>query len=537
MDTRSASSTRLRTLLLVLAALLFSATACTDPDQFLPSYQPGGPQGILDGTVTYIGPLPCTAAQHVVGAAVMLVFSTDLLPPPAGLGTTAASIGTVGGDTLFGGVTDRLTFNSDGSKWCPAAGTPDVTVSGSWTIGPLAGGVYEVQGFYDYSGTFDPVFSISKLPVKGDIAGGAIENATEVLMGADPVYRQIALGTKQADGSYEIPAEGSNIGGITVTLALPLPLDLPVFYPSAVAYTSYACEGTTVTMVTPAPSDPTKIAMPSDYQLPVFTTVSPTMTAGSLVTIDLKAGVLPNEVAAASKIPFSLPVEDPPPTFTYSWDNAHTYSAASSLLPSLYPLSILSKLAETDDDLTAQSSPVVIIQGLTLYKNLLDTVLWGTSPPADNAEVTTDVFVGVPPAALCIDVTDPTAPATLVLTHETDCEGNAILSGNGEPTLLALEAQFNRKVNLVYGCLPQGHYAMNLVYGTGQAWTNPNEAGVCQAGEPESANGQSCVGSLASRARLSSQDRLLTIGPPSVPSYCTGAHAVPAACCPNGKCQ
>jgi hypothetical protein len=582
MNTRSSAS-RIRLLLLCLAAplatLLAGPAACTDPDQFLPSYQPGGPQGILGGTVTYLGPLPCTSQQHVVGAAVLLVFSTDLLPPPAGLGTTAASLGTVGGDTLFGGVVDQLTFNKDGSPWCPAPGT-QVTVSSPWTIGPLAGGVYEVQGFYDYSGTFDPVFSITKLPVKGDIAGGAVENATAVLMGADPVYRQIALGTKEPDtcqstslasagggggggssgtggssggqacskdsdcasgevcasGGYQIPAEGSNIDGISVTLALPLPLNLPVFYPAAVAYSSYDCEGTNVNMVTPAPSDPTKITMPSDYQIPVFNTASPTMTAGSLITLDLKAGVLPAEVAAASKVPFSLPVASPPPTFTFSWDNAHTFSAASNLLPSLYPLSILSKLEETDDDLTAQSSPVVIIQGLTLYKSLLDTVLWATNPPANNAEVTTDVFVGVPPAALCIDIANPNAPATLVLTHQTDCEGNDILADDGEPTKLALEAQFNRTVNLVYGCLPQGHYAMNLVYGTGQAWSDPNEAGVCQTGETESANGQSCAGSLASRARLSSQDRLLTIGPPVHPSYCTGANAVPPQCCPNGKC-
>jgi hypothetical protein len=362
-------------------------------------------------------------------------------------------------------------------------------------------------------------------------------------MGKAPVYRQIALGVKQPDGSYQIPPEGSNIGGVTVDLSLVLPLDLPTFYPSAVAYASYACSGSTVSMVTPAPSDPTKITLPSDFQIPVFDPTNPTETAGSLITVDLKAGVLPSEISAASAPPFSLPVSGPPfPTITLSWqdvngdgmlDITHDHAPASTLLPALLPLSIFSKLAEPTDDLTAQASPVVILQGLTLYKNLVDPVAWPA--PADNAEPVTDVFVGLSPAVLCLDVADPTSPATLVVTHQNDCEGHPILSNGGNDTLTALEQQFHRPVKLVYGCLPQGRYAMNLVYGTGQAWTVPNEAGVCQTGETESSDGQSCKGSLASRARLASQDRVLTIGPPAMASYCA-AHPTPTQCCPGGKC-
>ena len=175
-------------------------------------------------------------------------------------------------------------------------------------------------------------------------------------------------------------------------------------------------------MVTPEKSDPAHIAMPSDYQIPVFNPGDPTETAGSLITLDLTAGVPSTEVAAASAPPFSLPVTGPPaPTFTLSWqdvngdgmlDIVHDHSPANTLLPSLFPLSIFSKNIESHpakptDDLTAQSSPVVIIQGVTLYKNLLDTVLWGSSPPPNNAEVLTDVFVGLPPAALCIQPADP----------------------------------------------------------------------------------------------------------------------------------
>ena len=120
MNTRSSSSRlRPRVVTVALAACLaclacvaslgLLTPACEDPSVFLPSYQPGGPEGALEGTVTYIGPLPCTAATSTwSGAAVHARCShAALLPPPEGLGTTAASLGTVGGDTLFAGVTDQ----------------------------------------------------------------------------------------------------------------------------------------------------------------------------------------------------------------------------------------------------------------------------------------------------------------------------------------------------------------------------------------------------------------------------------------------
>ena len=76
---------------------------------------------------------------------------------------------------------------------------------------------------------------------------------------------------------------------------------------------------------------------------------------------------------------------------------------------------------------------------------------------------------------------------------------------------------------------------MNLVCSTGQAWSNPNQAGVCAAAEPESADGKSCVGITPKgptpRARLASQDVVLTIGAPSNPGYCV-MNPTPVACCP-----
>jgi hypothetical protein len=529
---------------LLLLAVAAAASACNDPSQFLPGFQAGGPAGILDGTLTYTGPLPCTENQHVAGAAALFAFDTHMLPPPDGLGTTAASFAAVGGDVLFGGVTDRLTFNGDGSPWCPAASTPPVTVSANWTLGQLSGGEYEVRGFYDLAGTFDPVFSITKLPVQGDVAGGAIDNAAAVLMGAAPVYRRIALGVRQPDGSYLIPSDGqgSNIGGIAVTLGLPLPLGLPIFHSSAVGYSPNACVNNAVQSRTPPVGDPTKPMMPADYIVPVFSMGDLATTESSLVLLTLSAGVPPSEVSAADGKPFFLSGKPgfpsaQSPTLAYSWQPG-MFSAASSLVPSLFPLSIFSKLASSNppkptDDLAAQASPAVILQGLTLYKDLLSTVLWPGNPPPGNVQPSPTILVGLTPAVVCLPA-DPTLSAMLVLPSFNDCAGNPVLDPN--TTSLALGKQFGRKVVPVQGCLPQGRYAMNLVYSTGQAWTVPNEAGVCQPGETESADQMSCsVPGLASASRplLASQDVVLTISAPDHPEFCQ-MHPTPTACCPVG---
>jgi hypothetical protein len=543
----SPRSPRASVLLLALA-LVMAASACETPSQYLPTYQPGGPQGILGGSVTYAGPLPCTENQHVIGAAVFLGFSTALLPPPEGLGTTAASLAALGGDELFAGMRDRFTFNADGSKWCPPEGSPDVTASGDWSMGPLAGGEYEVRGFYDLQGQFDPVFSITKLPHQGDIAGGAIDNAAAVLTGAAPVYRRITLGTLDSTtGVYTIPPEGANIGGIAVTLALPLPLGLPIFNPSEVINAGYVCQGTTPMAVTPAPSDPTHISMPSDYLLPIFDPGNLPGTEASLIRVVATAGVAAGEVATAAASPYDLPVQSP--TLTYSWqdvngdgmlDLTHDHTAASDLIPSLFPYSIFSQLASPKDDLTAQASPAVILQGVTIFQSLEATAQWGLSMPPMGPQVDTKVIVGLTPAVVCLDPTDtsPGAGAVLLVSHLHDCAGNPLLANQGD-TLSALRKQFGRPFTVVEGCLPQGRYALNLVYGTGQAWTVPNEGGVCQALEPANAAGTMCIGEGSnggSRTLMPSQDRVLTISAPGDASYCV-SHPTPSCCMPGGTCS
>ena len=157
-----------------LGALAPSLAGCGDPDLFLPSViDLGGKRGVIDGNVVYTGPAPCTRDGKILGAAVILAFETHLLPPPEGLGTTAASLDVVPGEALFAGLRDKLAFASDGSTICGDPGDP-VTVSGSWAVGPFTAGTYQIRGFYDKYGDFDPAFSISNLPSKGDVGGGAV---------------------------------------------------------------------------------------------------------------------------------------------------------------------------------------------------------------------------------------------------------------------------------------------------------------------------------------------------------------------------
>ena len=496
--------------LAAMASLALLASACADPDQFQSPFTPGGPAGVINGTVAYTGPLPCTEGGNIVGAALMLLFDTNLLPPPEGLGTSAASLAALGGNELFAGVADRLTFEPDGSRWCPPASAAPVNVSGDWAAGPLDAGVYEVRGFYDLDGNFDPSFGIANEPTKGDVAGGAIENAAAAAAGAHPVSRQIALGDLQADGTFVIPAVGARVGGVAVTLGLPLPLDRPVFH---------------IEMVQdPVNAHPSLSApkMASDFQLDTFSLTDLAGTQASFFALDLGAGVAPSEAATSMQSPFLLPAN---PTLTYSrYDvngdgviDGNDHIPQSTLLPGLQPIAVATKL-EDGNLLAGQTAPSVVLQGITIFNDLLGTAGFGPTMTSTGDHV----LVALPPAVLCIDTTDLTKHGVLVVSHKTDKHNNVILMDETGVTD-AIAAQFHRPIDLVYACLPEGTYAMNLVYTTSQTWTLPNESGVCEPGETD--GGTTC----GSRAKLASQGATLTIGPPASAAYCT-MNPVPAAC-------
>lgn len=495
---------------LVAAAILVAA--CDDPKTFLPDSQAGGPAGVIQGALTYSGPPPCTVGGRVVGAAALFAFDTRLLPPPDGLGTTAASFAAVTGEALFAGVRDALVFQADGSRWCPDAKATPVTVTAPWTLGPLPAGTYQVRGFYDRDGNFDPAFTIANLPTKGDVGGGAIENPSEVLAGKPPRYREIGLGTANADGSRSMPDTGARVDGVAVTLGLTMEAERPIFHVAEVFDGAGGIK------------DVATFVLPSDYALATFDPKKVPETEKSFVRLHLAAGVASSEAAAAAASPFGFPTKSPTFLVTRQDVNgdgvldAKDHIPDSTLIPSLFPLSILSKLA--DGTSSAQAAPVVLLEGLTIADSLLKTALSSPSVHDDKGEL----FVALRPSVVCIDPLDASKHAVLVVTHEKDKAGNPIIT-DAKALTAALGAQLGRTVDLVYGCLPEGRYGVNLVYGTGQAWTTPNEAGVCAPSEAPSGGGSIC----GTRPRLASQAAALTIGAPEDAAYCK-AHPAPKAC-------
>lgn len=525
-------------------ALALASAGCGDPDQFLPAGQVGGPKGALDGTVVYSGPLPCTEDGHIVGAAVLLVFDVRRLPPPEGLGTQPASLAIVSGEALFAGVRGRLTFNSDKSRWCPATDAQPVTVSATWTAAPLDAGSYQIRAFYDLDGNFDPAFSISNLPTKGDIAGGAIENVIEVLASAQagmvpptpPVYRQIALGAVSDSGVRSIPKEGARISGVTVSLGLPLPTERPIFFTKAVLDETKAMNKADGTL---------RVTMPSDFELASFDVASPEATEKSFIRLTLGAGVSvdPDEAKAAAKSPFNLSTQGSMLGFLYLRQDvdgdgmidansgmptspvyANDHIPDSKQIPALFPISVFSRL-KGDDEPASAAAPAVLIQGLTIYKSLLATA---AAPPA-TIDVLPEVIVAIRPAALCLPA-DPAKGGVLLLPHRTDATGKALFDETDVKTVL--QRQFGRPIELTDGCLPEGNYSLSLIYSTGQAWTVPNEAGVCVKPETLTADGKGCSASSAknspTRPRFPSQGAVLAITPPTDAAACSAP--LPAAC-------
>ncbi|MCA9621973.1 MAG: hypothetical protein KC731_23270 [Myxococcales bacterium] len=495
---------RLRLLPLAVCAVF----GC-DIDIFIPPLESGRPAGVITGSVTYSGPAPCTESGRIVGTAVLLGFDVEALPPPQGLGTTPVALSVVSGEVLFASVRDQLPFDPGGARRC---GGGDVTVTASFSVSPLPAGAYQIRGFFDRDGDFAPTFSIFNLPTAGDVGGGAIANAADVLLGAAPRYQEIGVGEQDGDGRWSMPEVGARVDGIPVTLGLVLPLERPIFHVRQVLDEAFGND------------DPYSIVIPSDYQLAVFDPADPAATEASFVRLRLGAGVAADERAAAAEGPFLFPDT---PTLTYARFDENgdgTIDAAdsipeTSLVPSLQPVGILSRLKE-GSPLATTARPAALLQAVTLLDGLLGTV----AAPADLREARDEVLLALRPAVLCIDPSDPEKPGVLVNSHTEDGAGNLLVE---DPAALEarLSARFGRTIEVATGCLPQGSYAVNLVYDTGQAWTLPNEAGVCAESE---APGD---GTCGTRARLASQGILVQIGEPRDPGYCD-EHPTPAACAP-----
>ena len=180
------------------------------------------PTGVLQGTILYAGPRPLCEDidgdgnfDRPLGRVVLTLFAYDNPPPPTGAATTSLNLLTVPGESLFTGLGDCM----------PVDPTPadrafiQRAVEFVWPEQPL-GASYQIRGFYDYDGNFNPFFSVTNLPTAGDVVGGAFLDPAAPIR----VFRPLTFGTRE-----EQP-RGQVLNGISVTLGGPVVTERPVFY-------------------------------------------------------------------------------------------------------------------------------------------------------------------------------------------------------------------------------------------------------------------------------------------------------------------
>ncbi len=477
-------------------------------------------RGVIRGTVTYIGPRPCSRNGHIVGNAVVLVFDRRNPPPPAGIATAAVNFVAVPGDALF--VNEPRSVGP--TLFCPSDTTP-ITASVPFAIAPLQGGSYQLSAFYDRRGRFWPTFKFRNLPEAGDIGGGFIDLEDARKNAGNPSYQPLYLpvnvGTPQggaAAGSipdFIVDKSGYVADNIPVTVASIVPFTRPYFHPRKNDATNEGPEDVSQAVLSPANPTGDKLAVPiiamtQDAQIlaPPKAPTAATLTSyqKSFLSVKMVWGMAPAETSTATspEDPFGLQLTPLPPkgnggllVFARGVSIAENPS-----VPDLWPQVAFVKLA--DDPLrrgdpqslviqgTPEESavtgkppgPVVIIQGITLLDDSLAKTIVGPVPTLPTSAALRDhVTVLVKPAALCFDPRRIDVGGLLVTPHLTGQSADANEVGQQPLFNAAALAKVPSVRDVVQGCLPKGRYAMTMVYPTGQAWTVPNEIGGCAPSE------------------------------------------------------
>jgi hypothetical protein len=526
------------------------------------------PTGVIQGTVLYQGPHPCSSNGHIVGNVILLFFDQNDPPPPVGLATTSVNFGVVTGDVLFANE-PRWTGST---VYCPSdhGMTGTLSASAPFAVSPFTAGTYILEAFFDYTGDFLPTFKFRNLPEQGDVGGGYIDTTAAEMHAGEanyiPDFLPIVVGVPSEDAgadagadagsSLVIPPQGYVANNVSVTLGEVLPLARPYFYPDGAELPA--------SMPTPTNANPDgdqnyvpAFQMPQDLQVdapPASPSVQTISTFQSkFVTAKLLSGVPTAEaqVATDPTQPFHFQLS-PSPDGLQIW-NTGQIIPEGNLVPELYPLVVFTKLIDDPghtldpQSLTNQGSqtePIVVVIGITLDQSdsILDMVLM--PPPTQPGPTTASdhVSVLVRPTALCVNPALVGQSATLVTPFLTgpSADPNEKVPPGGKPLFdpagvaAALAPQFGT-VTIKQGCLPTGRYAINAVYPSGQAWTVPNESGSCAASEgplETQTTPAACSGNLRDVLYSQGTRDVLEITPAQTPSNCV-EFPVPPECSQN----
>jgi hypothetical protein len=529
--------------------------------------------GVIRGTVTYVGPRPCSRGGHIVGNAIVLVFDRRNPPPPQGLATTATNFVAVPGDALFANEP-----RSVGSElFCPPE-EPLVEVSAPFTIAPVEGGSYVALAFYDRRGRFWPTFKFRNLPEAGDLGGGYVdvEDARKNAQnpGYEPRYLPIDVGAAQpgapagAVPDFVLGPTGYVADNVPVTIGSVVPFTRPYFHPkkvdaSGVDQDSPEKIGEPLRSPANDTGDPFAVpilAVAQDVHIlaPPTTPTPETLTAyqRGFPALKLAWGVASGELDAATDPgqPYGLQLPALPPS---GKGGLVVFGRGVSIpenpqVPDLWPQVALVKLANDPrrqadpQSLVVQGTPqesvitgkppgpLVVLTGITLDGDSLARTIAGPIASAPSIGALRDhVSVLLRPAALCFDPRHVDQGGLLVTPHFTGRSADA--SETGDKLLFDPKTLENqpRVREVRRGCLPQGRYAISLVYPTGQAWTVPNEIGGCAAAEGGIVLGDGTTATCATKPRnvlLSQGSRAVVeiIGPKD-PALCDD-NPVPPEC-------
>lgn len=469
-------------LLGLLALLGLTLAACDSPpvDTFRSE---GGaapdPTGVMKGTILYVGPRPSCHMDDTLGRmvpdgrGVLLLFAFDNPPPPEGAATTALNLLTVPGLEFFASESDCRTEANAGDPIMRSASFvwPQIELGH-----PGHPADYQVRGFYDDDGDFNPFFSATNLPTAGDIGGGAVVDAQAAI----PHFVRIAFANQEDSPNGDVQT------GVAVTLGQPITTERPIF--------SLVSDPLSAEATLPTTSD----ALEKENEVLVLTHshlhLMPRDSGGDTTQEDAERCVMLREgdasctsescqmcMATASggvNLDFSDPV-------AYAWyvrdidANADGIADPHPILgtppnnvPWQTPAVILQR-AQSPVELQAGIPTVLMLPSVGQQATLFRKILYP------------DVTIGIPPVAV-------------VQTHPTDVScriplippGNATKFFEGESAPLTTDCQE----------LPAGRYVVNVLHGIAGGIPLGNHTTSCtppRAGDPNPCPGtEFCVDNL-----------------------------------------